>query len=95
MLPFDFTDNGNELDLTNDEKNEFIDMCSSSTTRILFNNQKKNIDSLWLSLASEYLAISQKSILMLLSFYTSYLCKQAFFALNNMKTTSKNRLKNI
>jgi len=64
VLQFDFTDNVNELDFSNDEKNEFIDMCSSSTIRILFNSQKNNIDSFWLNLASEYPAISQKAILL-------------------------------
>lgn len=95
MLPFDFTDNMNEIDLTNDEKNEFIDMCSSSTIRILFNSQKSNIDSFWLNLASEYPSISQKAILLLLPFSTSYLGEQAFFALNHIKTSSKNCLKNV
>jgi len=95
VLPFDFTDNMNELDLTNDEKNEFIDMCSSSTIRILFNSQKSNIGSFWLNLASEYPSISQKAILLLLPFSTSYLCEQAFSALNNIKTSSRNRLKNV
>jgi len=93
VLPFDFTDNVNELDLTNDENNEFIDMCSSSTIRILFNSQKNNIDSFWLNLASEYPVISQKAILLLLPFSTSYLCEQAFSALNNIKTSSRNVLK--
>jgi hypothetical protein len=95
VLPFDFTDNMNELDLTNDEKNEFIDMCSSSTIRILFNSQKSNMDSFWLNLASEYPYISQKVILLLLPFSTSYLCEQTFSALNNIKTSSRNRLKNV
>lgn len=86
VLPFHFIDNVNELDLTNDEKNEFIDICSSSTIRILYNSQKNNIDSFWLSTASDYPAISQKAILLL-----SYLCEQAFSALNNVKTSSRNR----
>jgi len=93
VLPFDFTDNVNELDLINDEKNEFIDMCSSSTIQILFNSQKNNIDSFWLNLASEYSAIFKKAILLLLPFSTSYLCEQAFSALNNIKTSRRNRLK--
>ena len=63
VLPFE-----NELDLTNDEKNEFIDMCSSSTIRILFKSQKNNMYSFWLNLASEYPVISQKAILLLLPF---------------------------
>jgi len=70
-------------------------MCSSSTTRILFNSQKKNKDSFWLSLTSEYPAISQEAILLLLPLSTPYLCEQAFSALNNIKTTSRNSLKNI
>jgi len=49
MLPFDFTDNVNELDLTNNENDEFIEMYSSFTTRILFNSHKLNIDFFWLS----------------------------------------------
>lgn len=89
VLQFDFTDNVNELDFTNDKKNEFIVMCSSSTIRILYNSQKNNIDSFWLSIASDYPAISQKTILLLLPFSTSYLCEQAFSALNNIKTSSR------
>lgn len=54
MLLFDFTDKTNELDLTYDEKNEFVDVCSSSTTQILCNSKEKGIDSFWLSLTSEY-----------------------------------------
>lgn len=42
VVLFDFTENVNELILTNDEFNKLIDMHSSSTIRILYNGQKKN-----------------------------------------------------
>ncbi|KAL4131663.1 hypothetical protein QTP88_008942 [Uroleucon formosanum] len=57
VLPFDFTDNVNELDLTNNEKNELIDMSSSSTIRILFNSKKNNMDSFWALSETSYKCI--------------------------------------
>lgn len=56
MLPFYFTDKANELDLTYDEKNEFIDIRFSSITQLLFNSKKKG-HRFWLSLASQYSTI--------------------------------------
>lgn len=47
VLPLNFTDKVNKLGLTYNEKNEFIDICSSSTIQILFNSKKKNMDFFW------------------------------------------------
>lgn len=41
FLLFYFADNIKELDLNNDEKNEFIELCSNSIKKIIFNSQKK------------------------------------------------------
>lgn len=95
-MTFDFADNVEELDLNNDEKNKFIEMCTNFTKKI-FNSQRKFLDSIWLSLSEEYPAISKTAIFLLLSFSTSNLCKQAFSTLLffNIKTSSKICLKNI
>lgn len=51
---------------------------------------KKTLDSFWLSLTSEYTTNSQKMILLLLLFTTLYLCELTFYAMNNIKTSSRN-----
>lgn len=67
---FYFTDKVNELDLIYEENNEFIDVFFSSRTQILFNIKKKNIYSIWLCLASEYLTIVRLFIKYLFKYFT-------------------------
>lgn len=43
-----------EFNLITNEKNKFIDIYSSSTTQILFNSKKENIDFFLFSLVSGY-----------------------------------------
>ena len=68
------------------EEEEFAELSSDRTLMINFN--QKPLAPYWLSVADNYLLLSQKTTKILFSFcyYILYMCKTVFSALTNMKT---------
>ena len=95
VSPFDFADNVDKIDLTANERDEFIDLCADSTLKVKFNRIEASVAGFWLGLAEEYPNLVKKVSYVLLPFSTSYLCEQAFSVMTTMKCKSRNRLLSV
>ena len=75
------------------EEEQFTELQSDRTLKLNFNDV--SLDVFWISIKTEYPAISDRAINILLQFSTSYLCEQAFSCLTNIKSKSRNRLLSV
>lgn len=90
--PFDFEtpESIAKLNLTSDEESEMLQLTCDSTLKTRHKTVK--LSSFWIGLSTEYPMRSKASILLLLSFTTTYMCETGFPVLTKMKTRQRNKL---
>ncbi|XP_075454709.1 zinc finger BED domain-containing protein 5-like [Ascaphus truei] len=88
--PFTNYSSSSENTLSLREEEQLIDLTCDRPLRIQFDVLA--LDAFWISMKTEFPAISQKAINILLQFSTSYLCEHAFSCLTNIKTKPRPRL---
>lgn len=72
------------------EKEQLIDISTDETLRIRFNTS--SCAKFWMSLRNEYPQLSEKAILTLIPFASTYLCETGFSKLAAIKTKQRSRL---
>jgi hypothetical protein len=80
----------NSQNLLSLQEEQLIELQCDRTSKIKFNEVSPDV--FWISIRKEYPVISAKAVNILLQFSTSYLCKQAFSCLTNIKSKEINRL---
>lgn len=73
-----------------EEEEQYIDMTSESTRRLLFTS--KTLAGFWIGVEKEYPLIGQRAVGILLPFATSYLCETGFSAVASIKTKYRSKL---
>ena len=73
------------LNLPTSELNQFIELTSDTTLKML--HPRVNLMKFWSQASREYPELSQKAFKIILTFATSYLCKYGFSARVSMKTS--------
>ncbi|XP_068240044.1 protein FAM200C-like [Palaemon carinicauda] len=71
-------------------KEDLIDMRHNRGNKMEFTNSQ--LDHFWASQLEAYPAIATKTLKVLVSFASTYLCEQGFSCLLHIKTKSRNRL---
>jgi hypothetical protein len=88
--PFvEFSPNSQNL-LSLQEDEQLTELQCDRTLKIKFNEVSPDV--FWISIRKDYPVISANAVNILLQFSTSYLCKQAFSCLTNIKSKERNRL---
>lgn len=72
---------------------ELADLKADRTLKLKF--FEVPLETFWLSISSEYPAISEMAVNVLLPFSTTYLCELGFSTLTEIKTSKRERLKSI
>ena len=73
------------------EEEELIDIRNDGNIKLL--HREMPLDEFWIKIQNEYPNIGEKAlIIILLQFFTKYLCETAFSVLTNLKTRKRERL---
>jgi hypothetical protein len=75
------------------EEKQLTELQGGRTLKMKFNEVPRNVS--WISLRKEYPVISAKAMKILLQFSTSYLCKQSFSCLTDIRSKGRNRLLSV
>jgi len=78
------------LNLLTSEINQFIELTSDTTLKMLY--PRVSLIKFWTQASHEYPELSQKALKTILPFATSYLCECGFSALVAIKTKHRSRL---
>ena len=70
---------------------QHLELQSSQAAKIEFSSS--SLIEFWYSMLQEYLELAKRALKALIPFPTTYLCEATMFALVNIKTTYRNRLK--
>ena len=71
-------------------KEELIDIRNDGNIKLL--HREMPLDEFWIKIQNEYSNIGEKALVILLQFFTTYLCETAFSVLTNLKTRKRERL---
>ena len=85
-----FTSKIEDLNLTEEEEDQLIDLSSNGTLKTVFNTEK--IIEFWLIVQRDQKKLALKALKHLVPFCTTYTCEQAFSTLCFMKNKYRNRL---
>jgi len=78
------------LNLPTSELNQFIELTSDTTLKML--HPRVSLMKFWIQASHKYPELSQKAVKIILPFATSYLCECGFSALVTIKTKYRSRL---
>ncbi|XP_050066389.1 zinc finger BED domain-containing protein 5-like [Aphis gossypii] len=85
------TENNFEIyNLTFQEEEELISISADHSPKIKFSEEP--IEDFWISMKEQFSKISEKALIILLQFSTSYLCELGFSTLTNIKTKKREKL---
>jgi len=83
----------NTSEFSINEEEELISLSSDRGLKL--KHSEMTLDEFWISLTQEYPLLSEKALVILLQFSTSYLCELGFSTLTNIKTKKRERLGNL
>ena len=69
---------------------DLIDIRNNGNIKLL--HKEMPLDEFWIKIQNEYPNITEKALVILLQFSTTYLCETAFSVLTNLKTRKRERL---
>ena len=72
------------------KEEELIDIRNDGNIKLL--HREMPLDEFWIKIQNKYPNIGEKSLVILLRFSTTYLCKTAFSVLTNLNTRKRERL---
>lgn len=76
--------------LTNNEKESLIESSCDESLKMEFT--KLDLGEFWIKIKNEYLLLSKKTLLFLLPFTTTYLCKTGFSSMIEVKNKFRNKM---
>ena len=82
-----FVDAPSNIEFNLCEEEELATISSDRTLKI--KHSEVDINIFWISIQKEFLALSEKALLVLLQFSASYLCELGFSTLNNIKNKKR------
>lgn len=85
-----FIANADSLNLPIAELNQFIELTSDTTLKML--HPRVSLIKFWIKASHEYADLSEKAFKIIIPFATSYLCECGFSALVQIKTKYRSRL---
>jgi hypothetical protein len=78
------------FNLTLQEEEELISISTDRSLKIKFS--EVSIEEFWISIKEKFSNISEKALIILLQFSTSYLCELGFSTLTNIKTKKREKI---
>ena len=78
------------FNLTFQEEEELISISVDRSLKIKFSEEP--VEEFWISMKEQFSKISEKALIILLQFSTSYLCELGFSTLTNIKTKKREKL---
>lgn len=78
------------FNLTLQEEEELISISADRSLKIKFSEE--SVEDFWILMKEQFSKISEKALIILLQFLTSYLCELGFSTLTNMKTKKREKL---
>ena len=78
------------LNLTPYQEHYLLHLTSDTSLRIRY--KSSSLSSFWINVSKEYPHLSKESILLLISFTTTYLCETGFSTLTRLTNKDRNRL---
>ena len=70
------------------EEEQLIDICNDGNFKLM--HKQMPLGEFWIRDQNEYPCVRKKAIILLLQFFTSYLCESGFSVLTNKETKNKN-----
>ena len=91
LNPFTVDSTREDIALPLELENELIELSEDSTLKLL--HQEVDLPAFWIKAGKEYSLLSERAILFLLPFTTTYLCESGFSTVTITKSKSRNSLK--